>query len=76
MSNTTEVRFEMERDALSVLDGYCQATGKSRVDVMRSLLADWSDKKRHEAILICRVAGLNPTESESHRASPVSRFHG
>lgn len=72
---STEVRFELEKDALCVLDGYCQATGKSRVDVMRGLLVEWSDKKRHEAILICRVANINPTEPESHRNSPASRFH-
>lgn len=73
---STEVRFEIDRDALAVLDGYCQATGKSRVDVMRSLLAEWSDKKLHEATLICRVAGVNPAAPESHRVNPVSRFHG
>jgi hypothetical protein len=72
---STEVRFEMDKDTLAVLDGYCQATGKSRVDVMRSLLADWSEKKRHEAILICRVAGINPGEPESRRKDPASRFH-
>ena len=67
MARTSEVRFEIDSDHLAVLDGYCQATGKSRVDVMRQLLSDWSDSKRHEAILICRVAGINPATQEPHR---------
>lgn len=76
MSNTTEVRFEFDKDAVAVLDGFCQANGMSRVDVMRGLLGEWTDKKRHEAILICRVAGINPGEPESFRSTPASRFHG
>jgi hypothetical protein len=75
MSNT-EIRFEVERDDLSVLDGYVQATGKSRADVLRMLLSEWSEKKLHEATLICRVAGVNPAMPESHRERPASRFHG
>lgn len=70
----TEVRFELEKDDLSILDGFCQATGASRVDVMRGLLTEWTRNKRHEAILICRVAGINPGAPEPDRK--VSRFHG
>jgi metal-responsive CopG/Arc/MetJ family transcriptional regulator len=62
MSNTTEVRFEVPKEEVSVLDGYCQATGKDRSKVIRDVLRQWSEQKRHEAILICRVAGCNPTE--------------
>lgn len=62
-----EIRFELPAPEVSVLDGYCSATGKSRTDVMRELLKTWSSAKRREAILICRVAGINPTTPEGNR---------
>jgi hypothetical protein len=43
-----------------VLDGYATATGKKRTAVFRQILREWSERKHHEAILICRVAGSNP----------------
>lgn len=52
---------------VAVLDGYCSATGKSRTDVPRALLGDWSRDRPHEATLICRVAGVNPMASEGDR---------
>lgn len=64
----TELRVELPAEEVAVLDGYCQATGKSRAVVVRKLLKDWSDKKRHEAILICRVSGGNPGAPESVRS--------
>ena len=70
----TEIRFELDADETSVLDGYCQATGKSRGEVMRGLLRDWSADRLHEATLICRVAGVNPADPAPARTA--SRFHG
>ncbi len=67
MADSVEVRFDIPRDELDILDGFIAATGKSRTDVMRGLLGDWSRQKRHEAILICRTAGINPRESERER---------
>ena len=72
----TEIRFELHRDEVAVLDGFVQATGKSRGEVLRELLRDWSDQKRHEAILICRTAGINPAGSEDGRHVPPSRLYG
>ena len=65
-----ELRVEVPNDELAVLDGYCSATSESRTDVIRSLLAQWSNRKLHEATVILRVAGRTPTPSESGR-SPV-----
>lgn len=65
----TEIRFEVESGELSVIDGYCNATGKCRTEVIKSILGEWSDKKLHESILICRVAGVNPTALEAVRSS-------
>ena len=33
-----EIRFELPAADVSVLDGYCSATGKSRTDIMRAIL--------------------------------------
>lgn len=63
----TEVRFEVQPEEVAVLDGYCSATGKDRTQVMRALLSDWSDAKKHEAIMICRVSGVNPASPEADR---------
>lgn len=62
-----EVRVEVPNEDLSVLDGYCSATGKSRTDVIKSLLSDWSQRKLHEATIVLRVAGRNPVAPESDR---------
>ena len=53
---TTELRFELRADEVAVLDGYTQATGKTRTQVMRDILKMWSEAKLHEAELIMRVA--------------------
>lgn len=67
MAEMTELRLEVPREDVSVLDGFCAATGRSRSDVIRSLLSSWSRDRLHEAIVICRVAGVNPAESEISR---------
>lgn len=64
---TVEIRLELDEARVRVLDGYCSATGKSRSDVLRGLLLEWSGRKLHEATLICRVAGVNPTSPETQR---------
>ena len=64
-----EVRFEAPSGEVSVLDGYCSATGKIRTDVMRLILKEWSSAKLREATLICRVAGINPTSADACRSS-------
>lgn len=63
-----EIRVEVPNDELAVLDGYCSATSESRTDVIRALLQQWSGRKLHEATIILRVAGGNPTRSESDRS--------
>jgi hypothetical protein len=63
----TEIRFEVEPGELSVLDGYCQATGKDRTFVMREILGKWSAETLHVSTLVCRVSGRNPFAPESDR---------
>ena len=64
---TTEIRLELPGHECGVLDGYVQATGKSRTQVMRDILRLWSEAKLHEATLILRVAGRNPGAPEVSR---------
>lgn len=63
-----EIRVEVPDEHLAVLDAYCSATSESRTDVIKGLLAGWSKQKFHEATLILRVAGRNPTGLESGRS--------
>jgi len=62
-----ELRLEVPKTDLAVLDGYCSATGKSRAEVIRTLLASWSHDKLHESMVVCRVAGVNPAVPEEGR---------
>lgn len=66
-SETTEVRFEVQREEVAVLDGYCQGTGQDRTRVMRRILREWSESKLHEATVVLRVAGRNPAGPEVGR---------
>lgn len=56
----TEISFEVTAAEAAVLDGFCAAIGVKRTQVMRQILKEWSDKKHHEAIMVCRVAGIKP----------------
>ena len=62
----SEVRFDIPLEDMAVLDAYCLCNGGlSRTAVISKLLLDWTKDKRHEAMMICRVAGINPIRSES-----------
>ena len=63
-----EIRVEVPNEELAVLDGYCSATSVGRTDVIRELLAQWSERKLHEATIILRVAGRTPVVPESGRS--------
>ena len=62
-----EVRFEAKAETVAVLDGYCSATGKCRTSFINQLIDEWAASNLHEAVIVCLVAGVNPTESEDHR---------
>ena len=62
-----EIRFEAKTETVSVLDGYCSATGKCRTAVINDLLEMWAKAKGHEARIVCRVAGTNPTSPDEGR---------
>ena len=68
-SDKTELRCEMPAHELTVLDGVCNGDDRSRTDVVREILAEWSAKKLHAATIVCRVAGVNPMGSDGGRSA-------
>ena len=62
-----ELRTELPNETLSVLDGYCSATGMCRTQLVNKILGQWADEQVHVSTLICRVAGVNPTQPDSRR---------
>ena len=62
-----EIRFEAEAETVAVIDGYCSATGKCRTEFINLLLKQWARQKLHEASVVMRVAGGNPTVAEGGR---------
>lgn len=67
MADTVEIRLEMPRDEIAVLDGFVNATGDSRAEVIRGILGEWSAKQRRIAISVCRTAGINPRDADTER---------
>jgi len=61
---TVELRAEMPRFIIDVLDGQCSATGECRSELVRCILGEWANQRHREAILILRVAGNKPAESD------------
>ena len=62
-----EIRFEAEAETVAVIDGFCSATGKCRTGFINDLLKSWAREKLHEAMIVCRVAGINPMEPDGNR---------
>ena len=67
MADNVEIRLEMPRDEIAVLDGFVNATGDSRAEVIRGILGEWSAKQRRIAISVCRTAGINPRDADTER---------
>jgi len=63
-----EIRFEVPRDDLAVLDAYVQHTGGSRTGVMLDLLRSWASGKVQESRMILNVLPRNPSAVESVRS--------
>jgi len=52
-----ELRGDIEREIVDVLDAVAMSTGISRIDLAEQILKEWADKKIHEATLVVRVVG-------------------
>ena len=66
-ADEVEIRFKTSGEKLSVLDAYCQATGKHRTDIMVELLEKWSADQVHVSTMVLNVLKRNPSRVESHR---------
>ena len=63
-----ELRGEILRDDMAILDAVVQATpGASRMSLVREIISDWCDQKAHEASLIQRVRRGNGNAPEVDR---------
>ena len=63
-----EIRGFLPRDTVNVLDAVVQATpGTSRIGLMQDILAAWASRKKHEAMMICRVTRSNGCAPETGR---------
>jgi hypothetical protein len=63
----SEIRFMAPVQDVRVLDGYCHGSGRDRTGTMREILHEWAERKLHEATMIVRVAGGNPTPPDGGR---------
>lgn len=61
---TVELRVQLPRFTVDVLDGHCSASGECRTKLVDEILGNWAIQKHREATLIIRVAGNNPTQSD------------
>lgn len=69
-NDTAELRHDCPRWVLNTLDAVSMARGeKSRAALVNEILEGWAQKKRHEAMLVHRVAGGNPTDAEPRGGS-------
>lgn len=59
-----EVRIDIDADELAIMDGYISASGSNRTKIITELVRNWSKEKLHESIVVCRMARINPLESE------------
>lgn len=62
-----ELRSEIPNETLAVMDAYCSATGLCRTQLTQEILGEWAAKKLHVSTIVCRVAGVNPTQPERRR---------
>ncbi len=56
-----ELRAEVDKPTLDVMDGYCSSNGMCRTKLTNQILGAWAKQKHHESTIILRVAGDNPT---------------
>lgn len=64
-NDTTELRGECPHWVVNVLDAVSMSNNETRTALVNRLLGEWATKKVHEASLIAKLAGINPTTSES-----------
>lgn len=62
-----ELRGEIPRDLIEVLDAVATAERTNRMAVLRTILREWADREVHRSTLILRVRKRNGSRPESDR---------
>lgn len=57
--------MEAPHSLIAVLDGISLAQRLTRNQLVLRVLSDWADARVHEATVLARVTGINPTAAES-----------
>lgn len=60
-----ELRGECPRWILNVLDAVSMAEDRTRTALVNDILGEYAKKKKHEAMLVQKLAGGNPAEPEA-----------
>ena len=64
-ADTTELRGECPRSVVNVLDAVSMARDMTRTALVNQILGAFAEKVLHESILVQRLAGGNPSVSET-----------
>ena len=64
----TEIRFSVTRTLALRIDALVQAEGlQGRSDLLTPVIEALVEKRIHEAIVLLRMAGINPSDSDAGR---------
>ncbi len=64
----SELRCEIDDSILAVIDAYASAAGGGgRTPIVSEILLAWAKEKHHEASLVMKVAGVDPTWPQCRR---------
>ncbi len=65
-SEVAELRGDCPKRTVQVLDAIAIARGyPSRTSLVNEILGEWAEKVVHEATVVVRVTGINPTGAET-----------
>ena len=70
-NDLVELRGMCQRETIDIIDAVSLARGKSRIDQVNEILAEWCVKKVHESTLVYRAARGNPAlvDADGKRAA-------
>jgi hypothetical protein len=60
-----ELRGDVEREIVDVLDAVAKAKRRSRMEVVEQALREWADGKKHESTLVVRLTRGQGSNRES-----------
>lgn len=69
-ADKVELRGEVPRDLIDVIDAVAMARGCTRMEMVQQVLHAWACDRVHESTLIQRVTRGNPPLSDAGRRAP------